>query len=60
MINKERGGTRFISLLSKFGLEKRLITEIPDINNPINWGAVEIKKKKWQEKSLKFLSYGLG
>lgn len=60
LINKERGGTRFISLLSKFGLEKRLITEIPDINNPINWGAVEIKKKKWQEKSLKFLSYGLG
>ena len=59
IVNNERGGTRFTSLLSKFGLEKRLITELPYINDTINWEAVETDKKRWREKSLDFLEQNL-
>ena len=61
--NKGRGMARFHSLLSIFGLENRLVTNSEDalkiINKPINWEAVNIKKKEWQEKSLNFLKNNL-
>lgn len=61
--NKNRGMARFHSLLSIFGLENRLITNNEDalriINEPINWGAVNAKKKEWQEKSYNFLKNNL-
>lgn len=61
--NKNRGMARFHSLLSIFGLENRLITNSEDalrvINEPINWEAVNVKKKEWQEKSLNFLKTNL-
>lgn len=61
--NKNRGMARFHSLLSIFGLENRLITNSEDalrvINEHINWEAVNVKKKEWQEKSLNFLKTNL-
>ena len=61
--NKGRGMARFHSLLSIFGLENRLITNSEDallvINEPINWEAVNTKKKEWQEKSYNFLKNNL-
>lgn len=61
--NKNRGMARFHSLLSIFGLENRLITNSEDalrvINELINWEAVNVKKKEWQEKSLNFLKTNL-
>ena len=61
--NKGRGMARFHSLLSIFGLENRLITNSEDalrvINEPINWEAVNAKKKEWQEKSYNFLKKNL-
>ena len=61
--NKNRGMARFHSLLSIFGLENRLITNSEDalrvINEPINWEAVNVKKKEWQEKSYDFLKKNL-
>ena len=61
--NKNRGMARFHSLLSIFGLENRLITNSEDalrvINEPINWEAVNAKKKEWQEKSYNFLKKNL-
>ncbi len=61
--NKNRGKARFHSLLSIFGLENRLITNSEDalrvINEPINWEAVNAKKKEWQEKSYNFLKKNL-
>lgn len=61
--NKNRGMARFHSLLSIFGLENRLITNSEDalrvINEPINWEAVNVKKKELQEKSLNFIKTNL-
>lgn len=61
--NDERGMARFHSLLSVFGLENRLIINSADaqkvIAEPIDWNAVNIRKKEWQEKSLNFLKNNL-
>lgn len=65
IVNKERGADRFISLLSMFGLESRLICEKDDIDtktiidNVIDYDKVnnilEIEKKK----ALSFLAKSL-
>ena len=61
--NDERGMARFHSLLSVFGLENRLIINSADaqkvIAEPIDWNAVNVRKKEWQEKSLNFLKNNL-
>ena len=61
--NKARGNSRFLSLLSLFGLEKRLIdlNEITDFdfNAPIDWETVNIRRKEMQVSSLRFLSVSL-
>lgn len=61
--NKNRGLTRFSSLLSIFGLENRIITNSQDalhiMKQPINWEFVNMKKKEWQEKSYNFLKNNL-
>ena len=61
--NKDRGMARFHSLLSIFGLENRLITNSVAaqkvIAEPIDWNAVNARKKEWQEKSLNFLKNNL-
>jgi hypothetical protein len=61
--NKDRGMARFHSLLSIFGLENRLITNSEEIQKfiaePIDWNAVNARKKEWQEKSLNFLKNNL-
>lgn len=61
--NKQRGMARFLSLLSIFGLEDRLVTT-PDealviVNNSINWDSVHIRLFEWRQKSHKFLSAAL-
>lgn len=62
--NKRRGMARFISLLNMFGLEKRLIVSITELNEerilePINWDNVnEILFKKRKE-SIRFLNTAL-
>lgn len=61
--NKDRGMARFHSLLSIFGLENRLITNSEEtqkvIAEPIDWNAVNVKKKEWKEKSINFLKNSL-
>jgi hypothetical protein len=61
--NKDRGMARFHSLLSIFGLENRLVTSSAEaqkvISVPIDWSAVNAKKKGWQEKSYNFLKNNL-
>ena len=50
--NKERGNTRFTSLLQMFGLEDRLITDFEgvDLKSNINWEHVnEIIAQKRSE-----------
>lgn len=55
LINNERGGTRFVSLLTKFGLDDRVIMELPQTIVDIDWDVIDLRKKVWIEKSLKFL-----
>ena len=61
--NKERGMARFLSLLSIFGLEDRLITNNEEaekvISKPIDWEKVNTIKHEWQEKSINFLKENL-
>ena len=61
--NKERGWTRFESLLKMFGLEERLVSSANEINRvlekPINWDRVNLLHKKLKEKSLSFLKKNL-
>ena len=57
--NKERGLSRFHSLLSMYGLQERLI--IPenmtsfDCSTPINWEEINQIRKDWQKLSYEFL-----
>ena len=57
--NKERGMSRFNSLLKLFGLEDRLIDDnkkVKDIiDTPIDWDKINKIKKEWKDLSLKFL-----
>ena len=58
--NKERGYSRFQSLLGKFNLENRLVsTEDFDkkISNEINWNEVNSQHQDWQKRSINFLKF---
>ncbi len=65
VINKERGADRFRSLLHKFGLERRLITDIKIeelsllIQEKIDFNLVNKILKDEKEKSLSFLRNSL-
>lgn len=61
MANKARGLSRFLSLLSIFKLEDRLIIPNPDIaqiSDP-NWIEVDALMQQWQKMSIKFLQESL-
>ncbi len=59
LANKERGETRFLSLLSQLGLADRLISSGVLVKEkmlqPINWEEVNRKKDELKELSFKFL-----
>ena len=61
--NKERGLTRFTSLLKIFNLENRLIFSSKDFSDTlledINYEKVNIIWKKWKDKSIMFLKDNL-
>ncbi len=59
--NAERGASRFLSLLSIFGLEHRLISSIEElsddlIHSAIDYHSVNSIKKQWQANSRVFLA----
>lgn len=61
--NKDRGMTRFNSLLEMYGLENRLIS-IEDINNidfseNIEWESINRKRAEQKQRSLNFLTNNL-
>ena len=62
--NKQRGLTRFISLLKTFGLEDRLITDIKDWDknkyDDINWNDIYLKLNQFRFDSEEFLKRALG
>lgn len=55
--NKARGMSRFVSLLSLFGLENRLVKMDGnlDINSPINWKDVDRRLEKLRAQSFAYL-----
>lgn len=60
--NKERGMSRFHSLLSIFDLESRLIVDDSDlsiVNNTIDWDAVNEKMVGLKSYSISYLKRGL-
>lgn len=59
--NKERGMSRFESLLHLFGLDKRLVTSINNIDSlsPINWNFVNNRRNFLVDKSLELLKNAL-
>lgn len=61
--NKDRGLSRFYSLLQEFGLERRLTTveELSEMNldDPIDWLYVNNKLQELREKCIKLLSDNL-
>ena len=59
--NQERGMSRFISLLSEFGLDNRLIDSYDEVKNrmvkkDINWQNVNDILGKKQVESISFLN----
>ncbi len=62
--NKERGLSRFTSMLKIFGLEDRLIFSKEDFSDnllkDIDYKKVNAIKRGWQEKSIRFLKGNLG
>lgn len=56
--NKNRGNTRFDSLLQLFGLESRFIegNDWSVVFEPIDWGKVNQRKRVLQQDALAFLS----
>lgn len=57
--NKERGGSRFTSLLSQFGLMSRLYSSIAEIhlnNDVINWTLVNETRNMLVQHSIKFIN----
>lgn len=61
VVNAQRGATRFYSLLSKFGLENRIVETMDQAGqlNNIDWINVEKQLTSWQEISLNFLQSNL-
>lgn len=59
--NAERGASRFHSLLEKFDLESRLISDFAELKPlpEIDWASVDAKIGKWQEISKNFLETSL-
>lgn len=60
--NKERGMSRFNSLLKMFSLEERMITDFNNINvcrKPIDWKAVNATRSQLQTECLAFLNTNL-
>ena len=59
--NRDRGASRFESLLSKFGLESRLISRLDEVSSlsPIDWNQVDELKQIGQATSLNFLKDSL-
>lgn len=62
--NEERGKARFTSLLTLFGLENRLISNVSELadielNEKINYEIVNDKLNELREESLKFISSSL-
>ena len=61
VVNKDRGADRFISLLKRFGLETRLITDLKEdqssfiLKESIDYSLVNKIIKEEREKSLSFL-----
>ena len=59
IINKQRGASRFYSLLNMFGLQDRLISDISEIGNvltkDIDYSRVNNILKKYQKESVDFL-----
>ena len=62
LINKERGATRFISLLSLFDLEDRVIDSVSDASTyekEIDWYSVNSRINDLQNYSINFLRRSL-
>lgn len=64
--NKDRGADRFLSILSRFGLQDRLVYEdtakediIKAALAPIDWSSVQSKLESFREESLSKLSEAL-
>ena len=61
--NKERGLSRFTSLLKIFGLEDRLVFSMEDLSDRlldgIDFEKVNAVKQEWLEKSMRFLKENL-
>ena len=62
IINRNRGASRFVSLLGKFGMLDRIIFDaacgvLPA--EPVEWSKVEENLKSWQERSLNYLNKNL-
>ena len=58
ILNKERGATRFVSLLKLFGLEDRIVNSGNELiydKKEIDWEYVDVELKKWQNKSISYL-----
>ena len=62
ILNEDRGGDRFISLLSRFHLEDRLIKPqdiLPEKIKSVDWNLVNKTKSIWQHQGLDFLRSNL-
>ncbi len=62
MINRNRGASRFVSLLGKLNLLDRTIIDVERAKvptDPIKWQNVEQGLQSWQERSLNFLKQAL-
>ena len=59
--NEDRGASRFHSLLGKFDLENRLISDFSNIKQmpDIDWNAIDTKITEWQKISKEFLEKAL-
>lgn len=59
IMNKERGATRFTSLLKTFGLEDRIVSNSDELTDrhftPIDYSAINKIKQEWQQRSFEFL-----
>lgn len=62
IINRNRGASRFVSLLGKFGLLDRIVIDATRAvlpSQPIDWSKVQQQLQVWQEKSLNYLNRAL-
>ena len=62
IVNRNRGGDRFVSLLSKFNLMSRIADvdeELDFEDSAIDWKYVDVALDVWKEKSVRFLSDSL-